>query len=52
MVWNKSIYRENGYANEVPNQLRSLLYCTFHFISNPRHAEWQAGRVALRATDR
>jgi hypothetical protein len=40
MVWNKSIYRENGYSNEVPDQLRSLLYCTLHFISDPRHAEW------------
>lgn len=35
----------------MPDRLRRLLYCTLHFITNPRHAEWQAGGDAMCATD-
>src|SRR5512133_1900769 len=41
-----------GQHNEMPDRLRSLLYRTIHFIANPRHAEWQAGRDALRTINR
>jgi hypothetical protein len=44
--------KDDKHYDEMPDRLRSLLHRPFDFISDPRHARWQAGRNALSTIDR